>query len=99
MECQGNNIGVGYQLLLRQKKVDKLSTPFHETPFEVVDKYHSQVTVQSPEGVNYKRNSSHVKKFETGQESASEPASVGDSFVSEDSNHSECQTKQTLSYA
>lgn len=63
-----SDISVGDQVLLRRPRVDKLSAPFHETPFEVVDKYHSQVTVQSPEGVTYKRNSSHVKKFESGQE-------------------------------
>lgn len=63
-----SDIVTGDKVLLRQSKVDKLSPAFCETPFEVVDKYHSQVVVQSPEGVNYKRNMSQVKKYNHGAE-------------------------------
>ncbi|KAJ8039685.1 hypothetical protein HOLleu_13765 [Holothuria leucospilota] len=78
-----SDISVGDQVLLRRPRVDKLSASFHETPFEVVDKYHGQVTVQSPEGVTYKRNSSHVKKFESVRDVSSQVESSEEGSKSE----------------
>lgn len=31
-----------------------------------MDKFNSQVTIQSPDGVKYKRNIAHLKKYESG---------------------------------
>lgn len=50
-------------LIKRDKHTGKLDTHFHSQPFDVIEKTGSKVTVQSPEGVKYARNSSHLKKF------------------------------------
>ena len=53
----------GEEVLVRTEQYDKLSTPFHPTPFRVVARNGSQVTVQSPAGVRYKRNVTAVKRY------------------------------------
>jgi len=44
-------------------KENKLSATFEDTPYKVTNKYGNEVTVTSPEGVNYKRNVTEVKKY------------------------------------
>ena len=41
----------------------KLSTTFEDAPYKFTNKYGIEVTVTSPEGVNYKRNVTEVKKY------------------------------------
>lgn len=60
-----SDIQIGDHVLVKQKEQNKLTAPFCEVPFEVVDRFNSQVTVESPEGVQYKRNSAHLKKYQT----------------------------------
>ncbi len=55
----------GDTVLLKQARQDKLTTPFKTTPYTLVQKEGNSVTVQSPAGVRYKRNSTHVKKYNT----------------------------------
>ena len=48
-------------MLVKQRKENKLSTTFEDAPYKVINKYGNEVTVTSPEGVNYKRNATDVK--------------------------------------
>ena len=51
-------------MLVKQRKENKLSTTFEDAPYKVTNKYgNNEVTVTSPEGVNYKRNVTEVKKY------------------------------------
>ena len=58
-----SNLQPGDAVLVKQTRQDKLTTPFKVHPYTLVDKIGNSVTVQSPEGVKYKRNSTHVKKY------------------------------------
>ena len=51
------------RVLLKQKQTNKLTPSFRPEPFRVLEKTGNSVVVESPEGVQYKRNSTHVKKF------------------------------------
>ena len=53
----------GDTVLLKQERKNKLMPTFRPEPYRVLDKSGKSVVVQSPDGVQYKRNSSHVKKF------------------------------------
>ena len=53
----------GDQVLLQQEKQSKLSTQFNPTPYTVVSKRGNSLVVRSQGGVQYSRNTSHVKKF------------------------------------
>ena len=61
--AQENSLAFGDQVLVKQRKENKLSTTFEDVPYEVTNKYGNEVTVTSPEGVNYKRNVTEVKKY------------------------------------
>ena len=58
------DIRINDKVLLQQKKTSKTSTNFEHSPYKIVDVKGSQVTIESNEGVHYKRNSSHLRKFE-----------------------------------
>jgi transposase InsO family protein len=58
-----SNIQPGDLALMKKNKENKLSTTFHSDPFKVVEKNGNSVVLESKEGVQYKRNVSHVKKF------------------------------------
>ena len=58
-----SNIKEGDLVLLKQKSLSKMTPPFHPQPRRVVSKAGSSVTVQSPNGAQYRRNSSHLKIF------------------------------------
>ena len=66
--AQENSLAPGDQVLIKQRKENKLSTNFGEVPYKITNKYGNEVTVTSPEGVNYKRNVTEVKKYLTGSE-------------------------------
>ena len=53
----------GDTILLRQDWKNKLAPTFRPEPYRVLDKSGNSVVVESPVGVKYKRNSTHVKKF------------------------------------
>ena len=59
-----SNLKEGDKVLLQKPKSDKLSSSFETTPYEVVNKQGSQVEIKSPAGVHYKRNVTHLQKFE-----------------------------------
>ena len=58
-----SDITVGDQVLVRQERKDKPSTPFNPTPYRVVSKTDNSVTVEAPGETQYSRNTSHVKRF------------------------------------
>lgn len=53
----------GDQVLVQQEKKNKLSTRFSPIPYTVVSKHGNSLIVQSQEGVQYSRNTTHVKKL------------------------------------
>jgi hypothetical protein len=58
-----SDIVVGDQVLVRQPKENKFSTNYKPEPLNVIQKSGSQVILQSQDGIQSKRNTSHVKKF------------------------------------
>ena len=59
------NVDVVDEVLVRQDRVNKFSTTFNPTPRVVVRKSGNSQIVESPDGVQYSRNSSHVRKYVT----------------------------------
>ena len=54
----------GDRVLLKQEKQNKLSTSFAPEPYDVVSRNGSSILIKSPEGVQLKRNTAHLKKYE-----------------------------------
>lgn len=61
--AQENDLQEGDLVLMKQKKTDKLSTTFDPNPMKIVSKGRNGVLVESQEGVQYRRNVTHLKKF------------------------------------
>jgi transposase InsO family protein len=61
--AQESALKPGDVVLMRQEKTSKLTTPFHPTPCKVVNKSGSSVTVETPTGKQFTRNSTHIKKY------------------------------------
>ena len=59
--AQESKIQEGDKVLLRQEKENKLSTTYKQSPFTVVQKNGNSVLVEA-NGVQYRRNVTHVKK-------------------------------------
>ena len=57
------DIHVGDEVLLKQKKQDKLTTTFEAEPYKVMQKNGSEICIQSPAGMKYKRNVAHAKRY------------------------------------
>ena len=51
------------RLVKNNKPNNKLSSTFGDKLYQVMDKQGSEVTVESSDGATYRRNSSHVKKY------------------------------------
>ncbi|KAK3748546.1 hypothetical protein QZH41_001374 [Actinostola sp. cb2023] len=58
-----NDIAPVDRVLLKQRKEKKLSTTFRDEQYEVASTCGSEVVVTSPEGVDYRRNVTEVKKY------------------------------------
>ena len=66
----------GDQVLAQQEKKTKQSTPFHPNPYVAMSKHGNISVVQSQDGTQYSRNSSHIKKVqqrETNEETQKPP--------------------------
>ena len=66
--AQPCDLQVGDQVLLKQKKSNKLSTNFQPEPYEIVERKGNSVVIQSPQKSQkgqYHRNVTEVKKFNT----------------------------------
>ena len=59
-----SDISPGDKVLVKQERQNKLSTPFAPEPDKVVTKTGNGVVIESPDGVQLKRNNTHVKKYE-----------------------------------
>ena len=59
-----SDISPGDKVLVKQERQNKLSTPFAPEPHKVVTKTGNSVVIESPDGVQLKRNNTHVKKYE-----------------------------------
>lgn len=67
-----SNLKEGDKVLLQKPKTDKLSPSFEATPYEVVNKQGGHVEIKSPAGIHYKRNVTHLQKYE--EDKSQEPA-------------------------
>ena len=63
LSCE-SNLKEGDNVLLQKPKTDKLSPSFKATPFEVVNKQGGLVEIKSSAGIHYKRNVTHLQKYE-----------------------------------
>jgi hypothetical protein len=63
--AQYSSVDVGDTVLVRQEKSNKLDTNFSATPHKVVSKAGNSLVVESPAGVKYSRNTTHVKRYLT----------------------------------
>ena len=58
-----NDLQEGDKVLVKQDVKNKLSTVFNPSQHTAVDKNGNSVTVESNQGVQYKSNITHIKKF------------------------------------
>ena len=61
-------------MLLEKRKENKLSPNYEKEPYQVTARYGDQVQLKSPQGVEYKRNIQHVKRFVTPAIESAEPS-------------------------
>lgn len=61
--CVRSRIKPSGQLLVKQRKKNKFSTTFWDTPYDIASKCCNNVTVTSPEAVTYKINVTEVKRY------------------------------------
>ena len=64
----------GDLVLLEKRKENKLSPNYEKEPYQVTARYGDQVQLKSPQGVEYKRNIQHVKRFVTPAIESAEPS-------------------------
>ena len=76
-------VSVGDKVLVRQDKVNKLTTTFGATPFTVVNKNGNSLTVESPDGAQYSRNTTHVGRYLSGVEDPPNDADDGENMDTE----------------
>ena len=91
--AEENSLVAGDKVLLKQQRLNKWTTPFESRPYELIDKCGNSVLIESPEGTQYKRNTTHVKFYherdnqlsESSQELQPEPQEieVGDVSVNQ----------------
>ena len=62
-QAKPSGINVGDNVLLKQRKQNKLTPTFESQPYTVVQKNGPELLIQSPAGVQYKRNVAHTKKY------------------------------------
>ena len=56
-----SNTNIGDDVLVKQEKQNKLTTTFSPVPYKVLDKKGNSQQIESSDGVQYSRNTSHVK--------------------------------------
>ena len=75
---------------MKQRKEKKLTSTFENQPYQVVNKEGNSVIVESPEGVRYRRNSTHVKRYirrEKSNDLQDVQRDLRHSFEESDNNH------------
>ena len=76
--AQESDLAPGDQVLVRQERKNKLSTPFAPEPYDVVTKTGNSVVVESPDGVQLMRNTTHVKRYEETSQNPEETSPLPD---------------------
>jgi len=61
--AESSDIKPGDKVLLKQQQNNKLSLPFSPALYTVVNKHGQEITVKSEDGVTYRRNVAHLKKY------------------------------------
>lgn len=83
-KAEESNLMAGDKVLLKQPRANKWTIQFESQPYELIDKCGNSVVIKSPEGAQYKRNTTHVKLYherekpEGPEKSASQEVDVGD---------------------
>ena len=67
-----SNVEAGDEVLVKQDKTNKLSTAFNPNLFKVISKSGNSLVIESPAGNQYSRNTSHVKRYITEGDPASQ---------------------------
>ncbi|XP_028415017.1 uncharacterized protein K02A2.6-like [Dendronephthya gigantea] len=71
------NIEIGDTVLVKNSKPkNKLSPAFKDALYKVKDKIGNEVTVESENGVTYRRNSAHVKRYENEEQTSQDEVAV-----------------------
>ena len=87
-----SDLETGSKVLVKKERQSKMDTPFVPVPYKLADKHGNSCTVESPEGVQYKRNNTHVKRY---QESLDDTPEIEDLLPQTTDN--EPETEGTLS--
>ncbi|CAC5388196.1 unnamed protein product [Mytilus coruscus] len=58
-----SDLKTGDNFLVKQQYTNKMTTLFISIPYKLVEKIGNQCVVQSPEGLQYRRNTTHVKTY------------------------------------
>ena len=61
--AEESSLVAGDKVLLKQQQLNKWTTPFESRAYELIDKHGNSVLIESPEGTQYKRNTTHVKLY------------------------------------
>ena len=78
-----STLKTGDQVFRKQERENKLSTTFNPKPLTVLDTQGHSLLLESDQGVTYKRNITHVKKFEKSYERNIEERDQRDNIVEE----------------
>ena len=75
-KAEESNRMAGDKVLLKKPRANKWTTQSESQPYQLIDKCGNSVVINSPEGAQYKRNSTHVKLYREreGAESPEKPA-------------------------
>ena len=76
--AQESYLAPGDQVLVKQECKNELSTSFASEPYGVMTKTGNSVVVESPDGVQLMRNTTHVKKYEETSQNPGETTSLLD---------------------
>jgi transposase InsO family protein len=83
-------------LVKNAKPKNKLSPMFEDALYNVLNKDGNEVTVESEDGVQYRRNSAHVKRYETEECLNPEPVDAEKTSTRENGVSCEQRPEQTL---
>ena len=87
--AQESDLTPGDKVLVRHERRNKLSTPFAREPYDVITKNGNSVVIESSEGIQTMRKTTHVKKYEEPSQSPDETT-----LVSDDTARTEPQPEQ-----
>ena len=89
--ARASDLEVGDQVLLKQNRRDKLTTPFEAGPYEVVDRNGNAVVIQRGEGPRKMRNVAHMKRL-SGSKKAYEGQGVNPMTITRSDSSTDSET-------